>query len=145
MTSDEASETDVSDTDDDTAPEEVIAGGDLLEAGIMVVSALLIVGLLGYIASQAIVAPTAAEPTATIDSVERMPPESPQAGRVRVTVGLENDGETGLGSVEVAVRCGSVERSLVFTHVPARGHRTGTVICPRGTTPDADVVAWIEA
>ncbi|WP_348607021.1 hypothetical protein [Halobaculum rarum] len=145
MTSDEPSEADVSDTDDDTATEEGIAGGDLLEASIMVVSALLLVGLLGYIASQAIVAPTAAEPTATIDSVERLPSERPQAGSIRVTVSLENEGETGLSSVEVAVRCGSTERSLLFTHVPAMGHRTGTVICPQGTAPDASVVTWIES
>ncbi|MFD1646503.1 hypothetical protein [Haloarchaeobius litoreus] len=143
MTPDEQSETDASGTDDDTATE--IAGGDLLETGIMIVSALLLVGLLGYIASQAIVAPTAAEPTATIDSVEPLPSDSPQGGSIRVTVSLENEGETGLSSVEVVVRCGSVERSLVFTHVPARGHRTGTVICPRGTTPTANIAAWIEA
>ncbi len=145
MTPDELSETDVSGTDDDTATEERIAGGDLLEASIMIVSALLLVGLLGYIASQAIVAPTDAEPTATIDSVERLPSESPQAESIRVTVSLKNEGETGLSSVEVVVRCGSVERSLLFTHVPARGHQTGTVICPQGTTPDASVATWIEA
>lgn len=145
MTPDESSETDVSGTDDDTATEVGIAGGDILEASIMIVSALLLVGLLGYIASQAIVAPTDAEPTATIDSVERLPSESPQAGSIRVTVSLENEGENGLRSVEVAVRCGSVERSLLFTHVPARGHRTGTVICPPGTTPTASVTTWIEA
>lgn len=145
MTPDEPSEMGASDTDDDTATEEGIAGGDLLEISTMVLSAILLVGLLGYIASQAIVAPTAAEPKATIDSVERLPPESPQAGNVRVTVRLENKGETGLSSVEVAVQCGSVERSLLFTHVPARGDRTGIVICPQGTTPDASVVSWIEA
>lgn len=143
MTPDRPSETDVAGTDDDAT--DGMAGGDLLEASIMVVSALLLVGLLGYIALQAVVAPTAAEPTATVDSVERLPSDSPRAGSLRVTVSLRNEGETGLNSVEVGVRCGSVERSLLFTHVPARGHQTGTVICPRGTTPDASVTAWIEA
>jgi hypothetical protein len=145
MTPDEPSETDVSGTDDDTVTEEGIRIGDLLEASIMIVSVLLLVGLLGYITSQAIVAPTAAQPNATIDSVERLPSESPQVGSIRVTVSLENEGETGLSSVEVAVRCGSVERSLLFTHVPARGHQTGTVICPQGTTPTVSVATWIEA
>lgn len=145
MSPDDPSERDASDSGDDAATQEGIAGGDVLEAGIMIVSALLLVGLFGYIASQAIVAPAAAEPTATVDSVERVPPDSPQAGSLRVTVSLKNEGETGLSSVEVAVRCGSVERSLSFTHVPARGHKTGTVICPQGTTPDVSVATWIES
>lgn len=134
MTPDESSETD-----------EGMAGGDLLETGIMVVSALLFVGLLGYIASQAIVAPTTAQPTVTIDAVNQSPVDSPLAGSARVTVRLENEGETGLSSVEVVVRCGSVERSLTFTHVPARGYRTGIVVCPQGTTPEASVATWVEA
>lgn len=144
MTPDEPSERDASETGDDAAAEG-IAGGDVLEAVIMIVSALLLVGLFGYIAAQAIVAPAAAQPNATVDSVERMPSESPQAGSLRVTVSLENEGETGLTSAEVAVRCGSVERSLSFTHVPGQGRQTGTVVCPPGTTPDASVVTWIEA
>lgn len=140
MTADELSE-----RDGDTATEEGIAGGDLLEAGIMIVSALLLVGLLGYIASQAIVAPAAAQPNVTVDSVERIPSERPQAGHIRVTVSLKNEGETGLSSVKVAVRCGSAERSLLFTYVPGQGRQTGTAVCPPGTTPNASVVTWIEA
>jgi hypothetical protein len=89
--------------------------------------------------SQAIVAPTAAQPTATIDTVDRSPAESPRPESIRVTVRLENEGETGLSSVEVVVHCGSVERSLTFTHVPARGRQTGIAVCPQGTTPDGSV------
>lgn len=101
--------------------------------------------MLGYLVSQALVAPTAADPTATVDSVEPLGSDEQETGNIRVTVSLENRGETGLSSVEVVVQCGDTERSLEFTHVPARGHRTGTVICSQGTTPTASVTTWIEA
>lgn len=143
MTPDEPSASDESGPTDDT--ETGSGGGDLLEAAIMIASALLIAGLLGYTVSQAIVTPTAAEPTAGIESVEPFPAENADAERLRVTVSLDNEGETGLSSVEVVVQCGRVERSLLFTHVPARGHTTGTVVCPQGTTPTASVASWIEA
>jgi len=131
------------DTDDTT--EEGLAGGDVLETGIMVISVLLLVGLIGYTASQALVAPAAAEPNVSVESVERVPSDGSQAGDLRVTVRVINEGETGLSSVDVAVRCGSVERSLSFEHVPARGYQTGTAVCPGGTTPNASAVTWIEA
>lgn len=116
--------------------------GDRLETVVMVVSALLIVGVTAYLASQALTTPTAPNPTATVGAVE----PAPGAGEdIHVTVNLDNEGEIGLASVEVMVQCGSVERSLSFTHVPARGHRTGTVVCPAGTTPRASVATWVEA
>ncbi|AEN06750.1 hypothetical protein Halar_3131 [halophilic archaeon DL31] len=130
-------------TDDDSAG--VFAGGDLLESIVMVMSVLLIVGVLGYLVSQAIVTPAAPEPTTAIEAVEPFPKDGAGTDTVRVTVSLANEGETGLQSVEVLVRCGGIERSLVFSHVPANGHRTGTVICPQGTTPRASVVTWIES
>lgn len=120
------------------------SGGDLLEKVVVAASVLLIVGVIGYLVSQALVAPATPAPTATVDAVEPMSGEE-GAGSVRVTVSLDNRGEHGLSSVEVAVRCGTTERSLVFTHVPARGHRIGTVVCPRGASPTASVATWIEA
>lgn len=121
------------------------SGGDRLEDAIMVASALLLVGVLAYLVTQALVAPAAPSPTATVDAVEPLASGGNQTGSVRVTVSLENEGETGLRSVEVLVQCGATERSLVFAHVPARGNRTGTAVCPRGTRPTASVATWIEA
>jgi len=145
MTTDDSSSSDTSGTDADTTTSSEFGGGDLLEDVITVVSALLIVGVIGYLVSQALVAPATPDPTATVDSVERLQSDEQETGSLRVTVSLNNRGETGLSSVEVVVQCGGTERSLVFTYVPARGHRTGTVICPQGTTPTASVAAWIEA
>jgi len=67
----------------------------------------------------------------------------PDDDRRQVTVRLDNQDGTGLSSVQVAVRCGDSERSLAFEHVPAGGRRTGTVVCPAGTAPISEVVAWV--
>lgn len=83
--------------------------------------------------------PTVIDPVATIEAVEPMPDTDGQ----RVTVVLENRGETGLTSVQVVVRCGGLDRSLEFLHVPASGRRTGTVVCPAETDPEASVETWI--
>jgi hypothetical protein len=145
MTADDSHASDASETDAEAAASSPFEGGDLLEAVIMVASAVLIVAVLGYLVSQALVTPAAPDPTATVDAVEPLPAGEEGPGRTRVTVSLDNDGELGLSSVEVVVECGRTERSLTFTQVPARGHRTGTVVCPQGTTPTASVATWIEA
>lgn len=116
-------------------------GGETLEAAVVVLSAVLIVGLLGYLLLQAVVGPGSPDPTATVESVE---PLSSNGDRLQVTVALVNEGDTGLESVEVQVRCGGTERSLVFTQVPAQGHRTGTAVCPAGSSPTASVATWVE-
>lgn len=113
----------------------------LLERVIVVASVLLILGTLGYIAWQAAGTSTTADPIAIVEAVE--PTSSGE--RLHVAVRLDNRRGTGLTSVQVAVRCGVTERSLEFTHVPAGGHRTGSVVCPAGTTPEAVVETWIEA
>lgn len=149
MTSDDAASTDEAETGDGSESRDDtgggFAGGDLLEGIVMVMSVLLVVGLLGYLASQAVVTPAGAQPTAAVENTEPFPADEPGAETVRVTVVLVNEGDTGLESVEVAVRCGGAERSLVFSYVPANGHRTGTAICPADSNPRASVVAWIES
>lgn len=142
MTPDDAASTEGSETDDGTTG---FAGGDVLEGVIMVLSVLLIVGVLGYLVSQAVVTPDGPKPTAAVESVEPFPADEPGSDTVRVTFRLDNEGETGLQSVEVEVRCGGNERSLLFSYVPGNGHRTGTAICPQGSTPRVSVVAWIES
>lgn len=118
-------------------------GGELLELTIVVASALLIAVALGYVGWQATVTTADGVPTATVEAIEPMPASDDD--RRRVTVRLDNRHGTGLSSVQVAIQCGDAERSLAFAHVPADGGRTGTVVCPAGTTPVAEVVTWIEA
>jgi len=107
----------------------------------VVASVLLIVATLGYVGWQAAVTTADGVPTATVEAIEPMP--APDDDRRQVTVRLDNQDGTGLSSVQVAVRCGDSERSLAFEHVPAGGRRTGTVVCPAGTAPISEVVAWV--
>lgn len=116
-------------------------GGELLELAIVIASVLLIAATLGYVGWQATVTTADGVPTATVEAIDPMP--APDDDRRQVTVRLDNRNGTGLSSVRVAVQCGGAERSLAFAHVPAGGSRTGTVVCPDGTVPIAEVVAWI--
>jgi hypothetical protein len=125
--------------DDDSGETDELDRGDLLERAIVVASVLLLAGTIGFVAWQATGTSPGADPVATVEEVEATDDD-----RLRVVVGLENRRSTGLSSVRVGVRCGSAERSLEFTHVPAGGYRTGTVVCPAGTTPDASVESWVE-
>lgn len=128
-------------TADASSQNDTSGAADLLEQLIVAASVLLIIGTLGYIAWQAAGTSTTADPVASVDTVEA----TSGGERLRVVVRLDNLRGTGLTSVQVAVRCGVTERSLEFTHVPAGGHRTGSVVCPAGTTPEAIVETWIEA
>lgn len=121
--------------------DEGLTGADLLELVIVVASVLLIAGMLGYVLWQAAVTPEPADPVATVDGVEPMA----DADRQQVTILVENEGGTGLTSVRVAVRCGSLESSLEFAYLSPGGRRTGTVVCPAGTTPEVAVENWVEA
>lgn len=118
-------------------------GAALLERAIVVASVLLVLGTLGYVGWQATGTTADGVPSATVERVEPMP--GPDADRSRVRVRLDNRRGTGLATVSVAVHCGDAERSLSFEHVPAGGHRTGTVVCPGGSTAVAEVVSWQEA
>lgn len=115
-------------------------GGELLELAIVVASVLLLVATLGYVGWQATVTTADGVPTATVEAIEPMPASDDD--RLRVTVRLDNRRGTGLSSVQVGVECGDAGRSLAFEHVPAGGSRTGTVVCPAGTEPIAEVVTW---
>jgi len=127
--------------DEDSEADGGPTGADLLERAIVVASVLLIAGMLGYVLWQAAVTPAPADPVATIDGTEPMS----DTDRQRVTVRVENRGGTGLTSVRVAVRCGGQESSLEFAYLSPGGRRTGTVVCPAGTTPEVVVETWVSA
>lgn len=115
--------------------------GSRLEQVIIVLSVVLLVTTLGFIAWQAAMTSEVADPVATIETVEtREDGES-----LRVGVQLDNRRGAGLQSVTVGVECGATEQTLEFTHVPAGGYRRASVICPAGTTPETAVETWMEA
>lgn len=117
------------------------SGAALVERAIVVVSVLLIAGMLGYVFWQASSGPSTPDPAAEVASVESRQGSEQQS----VTVTLTNTGDTGLSTVWVSVRCGDRAATLEFTHVAGGARRTGTVICPAGTTPEASVQSWIKA
>lgn len=145
MTADSSSNDTGAEAADETLLSTERGAGGLLEAAVTVASVVLLVGLMGFIAWQAVVTPTGSDPVATVESVTPMPADAGATGSMRVTVQLDNRGTTGLRSVEVVVRCGGNERSLQYAHVPANGRRTGTAVCPAGSTPSASVVTWVTA
>jgi len=118
-------------------------GANLLERTIVVASVLLVLGTLGFVGLQAVGTTADGVPSATVERVEPMP--GPDADRSQIHVRLDNRRGTGLSTVSVTVRCDDATRSLSFEHVPAGGHRTGTVVCPDGSTAVAEVVTWQEA
>jgi len=119
-------------------------GGELLELAIVVASVLLIVATLGYVGWQAAVTTADGVPTATVEAIEPMP--APDDDRRQVTVRLDNQDGTGPDCPryrwrsDVATRSG---RSRSNTSLRAGGRRTGTVVCPAGTAPISEVVAWV--
>lgn len=115
-------------------------GADLLEWAIVVASVLLVLGTLVFVGLQATGTTANGVPSATVEGVEPMP--GPDADRSQVRVRLDNRRGAGLSTVSVTVHCGDAVRSLSFEHVPAGGHRTGTVVCPGDSTPVAEVVSW---
>ena len=120
---------------------ENVPTADALERVIVLVSAILITVMLGYVAWQAVATSEVVDPDATVVEVQ----PTTDGDRLRVTVRLANEGGTGLSSAKVAVQCGTEVRSLTFEHVPAGGQQTGTVVCPAGTTPEAAVDTWMGA
>lgn len=116
-------------------------GADILEKTVVVISVVLVATMLGFVTWQAVTTPEPAEPVASIETVDPMPGDT----RQQVHVLIENKGGTGMTSLQVAVQCGNVERSLEFVHFPAGGRRTGVVVCPADTRPEIVVETWISA
>lgn len=111
--------------DEPTRPELAVAG----------VSVLLTALLFGYVAWHGVTTPDA-NPEAAVVETEL------DGDTLLVTVEVTNPGGPGLRSVTVSVDCAN--ESLTFTHVPTEDYRTGTVVCPAGTTdPTATVDGWV--
>lgn len=111
----------------------------LVEKAVMVTSVLFTLALFGFAVSQTLTGASAAAPTVGV--TER---ELTDDG-VQYTVELRNEGDVGLVSATVIVRCTDPPTTFTFANVPAGGHRVGTVVCPPGTAdPTVSVVTWVQ-
>lgn len=116
-------------------------GSTWAERFLMVMSVIFTVALLSFVLWQALTTTATPIPTASVTATETLP-----GGDVQVSVVFRNPQSVGLVMATVEVDCDTPPPELTFEHVPADGRRTGTVICPPGTTnPTATVSTWTEA
>ena len=110
------------------------------EKAVMVVSIAFTISLLAFAGWQMATAPsTGAEPTVSVVETEPM-----ENGSVAVTVRLRNSKDVGLVSATVSADCTSPPAEVAFSYVPAASDRTGTIVCPPGTTdPDVSMASWV--
>lgn len=95
--------------------------------------------LFGYAAWQMATPPEAGTPEVTVSNTESLP-----NGSVAVTVGLRNPSDVGLVTVTVESGCEDPPPDVEFSYVPADSTRTGTLVCPEGTTnPSVSVSSWV--
>lgn len=110
------------------------------EKAVMAVSAAVTVALFGFALWHALAGPGAVAPNVAV--VDSQPAPS---GGVAFTVELRNRGDLGLVSATVEAGCTDPPTEIVFQNVPADGHRTGTVVCPPGTSdPGVSVTTWVQ-
>jgi hypothetical protein len=65
-------------------------------------------------------------------------------GSVAVTVELRNPMDVGLVTATVESDCTSPPAEVQFSYVPASTRRTGTLVCPAGTTdPSVSMANWV--
>lgn len=109
------------------------------EKVVMAASVAFTVALFGVAVWYAVTGSGAVAPTVSV--VESQPTAD---GGVAYTVVLHNPGDVGLVSATVEAGCADPPAEVVFENVPASGRRTGTVVCPPGTTdPAVSVSTWI--
>lgn len=113
----------------------------LVEQAIMVVSVIFTVLLFAFVTVQAVTTPVESAPEVTVVDTG-----TSDNGEVLVTVRFRNPAAVGYLSVTVESDCTDPATSLRFSNVPASGERTGTIVCPPGTTdPNVSVVSWVRA
>lgn len=107
---------------------------------VVVVSVTFTVLLFAYAGWQ-MAAPPAQTNAPQVSVVDTAPIED---GNVAVTVRLRNPTDVGLVTVTVESNCSSPPAEVQFSYVPASSTRTGTLVCPSGTTsPTVSVANWI--
>lgn len=119
-----------------------VGGGQGVPTGekiVIVASVLFTAGLFGFAAWQATTGAGAAAP-----EVGAIGHSTAPDGQVVYTVELRNPGDIGLVQATVTAGCTDPPTQLTFENVPAGGRRTGTIVCPPGTTdPRVSIDSWI--
>ena len=109
------------------------------EKVVMAASVAFTLALFGVAVWYALTGPGAVAPA--VDVVGSQPAGN---GGVAYDVELRNPGDVGLVSATVEAGCTEPPSEVVFENVPADGRRTGTVVCPAGTTdPAVTVSTWV--
>ena len=111
-----------------------------VEKSVLVVSVVVTLLLLGFLAYSAVTTPETAPPS--VDVVGATPTGN---GTANVRIALTNHGGTGLETATVTVECGDVSTEMVFGNVPATNTVTGIVVCPAGAERNVTVRSWIVA
>lgn len=125
------SDDDGGDPEDESVP--------LFEKVVMVASVLFTLSLFGFAIWHSLTGASAAAPAVGVTESEAT------VDGVQYTVELRNEGDVGLVSATVVVRCTDPPTTFTFANVPAGGHREGTVVCPAGTSdPTVSVVTWVQ-
>lgn len=108
------------------------------EKAVIAVSVLFTLSLFAYAGWQIATPPAVDDPQVTVVGTE------PADGGVAVTVRLRNPKDVGLVSATVQADCAAPPPQVEFSYVPAASTRTGTVVCPPGTTdPSASLANWV--
>lgn len=97
--------------------------------------------LFAYAGWQIATPPEAEAPQAAVVETKPLGNDS-----VAVTVELRNPRDVGLISATVQSSCTSPPTQVSFSFVPASSTRTGTLVCPPGTTdPSASLSSWVHS
>lgn len=114
-------------------------GTSTAEKAVMVISITFTVLLFAYAGWQMVSPPTAGPPEVSVVETTPLGNDS-----VAVTVRLRNPSDVGLITATVESNCSSPPAEVGFSYIPALSTRTGTLVCPSGTTdPSVSVANWV--
>lgn len=116
-------------------------GASPAEKVVMVISIVTTVLLFAYAGWQIVTLPQAGTPEATVVETASI-----QNGSVAVMVQLRNPSDSGLITATMGANCTSPPAQVMFSYIPASSTRTGTLVCPAGTTdPFVSLANWVRS
>ena len=114
-------------------------GTSTVDKVIMVISVTVTVLLFAYAGWQIVTPPQGDTPQVSVVGTDTL-----RNGDVAVTVRLRNPKDVGLITATVESNCSSPPAEVQFSYVPASSTRSGTVVCPAGTTdPSVSIANWV--
>lgn len=109
------------------------------EKALIAISVAFTLFLFAYAGWQIVTPPQTDVPQASVVGTERL-----ADGSVAVSVRLRNPADVGLVTATVESNCTTPPPSIEYSYVPASSNRTGTLVCPAGTTdPSVSVSNWM--